>query len=55
MVIADATNLERNLNLFFQISEITEKVILCINLVDEAKKKDIMIDYNEITAQIGPV
>lgn len=54
VVIADATNLERNLNLFFQIAEITEKVILCINLIDEAKKKDIIIEYKEITAQIGP-
>lgn len=54
VVIADATNLERNLNLFFQIAEITEKVILCVNLIDEAKKKDIIIEYNEITQQIGP-
>ena len=53
VVIADATNLERNLNLFFQIAEITERVILCINLIDEAKKKDIIIEYKEITAQIG--
>lgn len=54
VVIADATNLERNLNLFFQIAEITEKVILCVNLIDEAKKKNIIIEYREITAQIGP-
>ncbi|PRR83249.1 ferrous iron transport protein B [Clostridium vincentii] len=53
VVIADATNLERNLNLFFQIAEITEKVILCVNLIDEAKKKDIVIEYNEIIQQIG--
>lgn len=53
VVIADATALERNLNLFFQIAEITEKVILCVNLIDEAKKKDIVIEYKEITEQLG--
>lgn len=54
VVIADATNLERNLNLFFQIAEIAERVILCINLIDEAKKKDIIIENKEIIAQLGP-
>lgn len=44
VVVADATCLERNLNLVFQISEITNKLILCINLIDEAKKKNITID-----------
>ena len=31
--------LERNLNLVFQVMELSDKVILCLNLVDEAKKK----------------
>lgn len=44
VVVADATCLERNLNLVFQISEITNRVILCINLIDEAKKKNIVIN-----------
>lgn len=44
VVVADATCLERNLNLAFQISELTDKVILCINLIDEARKKNISID-----------
>ncbi len=44
VVVADATCLERNLNLAFQISKLTDKVILCINLIDEAKKKNITID-----------
>ncbi len=44
VVVADATCLERNLNLVFQISKLTDKVILCINLIDEAKKKNITID-----------
>lgn len=44
VVVADATCLERNLNLVFQISTLTDKLILCINLIDEAKKKNIIID-----------
>ena len=53
VVVADATSLERNLNLFFQISEITEKVILCINLIDEATKKGIKVGDKELSNEIG--
>lgn len=53
VVVADATALERNLNLAFQIMELTDNVILCINLIDEAEKKDIYIDKNEIEKELG--
>ena len=53
VVVADATSLERNLNLFFQISEITDNVILCINLIDEANKKGIVIDKEFLEKDIG--
>ncbi len=53
VVVADATCLERNLNLVFQISEITDNVILCINLIDEAKKKNITIDKAGLEEQLG--
>ena len=53
VVVADATSLERNLNLFFQISEITEKVILCVNLIDEANKKGITIDKEALKKELG--
>jgi len=57
IVVTDATCLERNLNLAFQVMELTDKVILCINLIDEAKKKNIVIDKeleNEIENTIVP-
>ena len=38
VVILDATCLERNLNLLYQIMEITPNVIACVNLLDEAEK-----------------
>lgn len=44
VVVVDATCLERNLNLVFQIMEITPNVIVCVNLLDEAKKKKIKIN-----------
>ncbi|MEG2291233.1 MAG: ferrous iron transport protein B [Clostridium sp.] len=53
VVVADATSLERNLNLVFQIMELTDKVILCINLIDEAKKKSISIDKAKIEKELG--
>ena len=53
VVILDATSLERNLNLVYQIMEITDKVIVCINLLDEAKKKGIHIDFKELEKRLG--
>lgn len=53
VVVADGTSLERNLNLFFQISEITDRVILCVNLIDEAKKSGIEIDRKLLEKELG--
>lgn len=44
IVVCDSLCLERNLNLVFQILEITPNVIVCINLLDEARKKKVTID-----------
>ncbi len=44
IVVCDSTCLERNLILALQILKITSRVVLCINLLDEAKKKHIEID-----------
>lgn len=53
IVVADATSLERNLNLVFQVMELTDEVILCINLIDEAKKKGIKIDRERLERELG--
>ena len=53
IVVVDATCLERNLNLAFQIMEITKNVILCVNLLDEAKKKKIKIDLEKLSNELG--
>ena len=49
IVVLDATSLERNLNLVLQITEITDSLIVCVNLLDEAKKKKITIDLEELS------
>ncbi len=53
VVVADATCLERNLNLTLQVMEITPQVIMCLNLVDEAKRKNIQIDYGKLQRLLG--
>ncbi|MCL2860050.1 MAG: ferrous iron transport protein B [Oscillospiraceae bacterium] len=53
VVVVDATSLERNLNLVFQTMEITKNVIVCVNLLDEAKKKGIHIDLELLSKRLG--
>ena len=53
VIVLDATSLEKNLNLAYQIMEITDKVILCVNLLDEAKKKGIVINLKELEKRLG--
>ena len=53
VVVVDATSLERNLNLVFQILNITDNVIVCINLLDEAKKKGIHINFDLLSKLLG--
>ena len=53
VVIVDSTCLERNLNLVYQIMEITPNIIVCVNLLDEAKKKRIHIDLEGLEKKLG--
>ncbi len=53
VVILDATSLERNLNLVYQIMEITNKIVVCVNLLDEANKKGIHINFEELEKRLG--
>jgi len=53
LVVCDATCLRRNLNLVLQIMEITGNVIICVNLLDEARRKGIRLDLPELSRRIG--
>ena len=53
VIVVDSTCLERNLNLVFQIMEITDNIIVCVNLLDEAKKKKIKINLKKLEQVLG--
>lgn len=53
VVVCDATTLERNLKLVLQILEISKNVIVCVNLIDEAKKKGITINLKKLSEILG--
>lgn len=53
VVMTDATCLERNLNLVLQVLEITPKVVVCLNLIDEAERKGLHIDILKLSGELG--
>lgn len=53
VVVCDAGCLERNLNLVLQILEISSNVIVCVNLLDEAKRRHIQIDLPALSQKLG--
>ena len=53
LVVLDATCLERNLNLALQVMEITPNVIVCVNLMDEAVKKNITLNTSALQKELG--
>ena len=52
-VVCDATCLERNLNLVLQVLEITPQAVVCVNLMDEAKKRGLHLDLLQLEALLG--
>ena len=53
VVVADATRLERNLNLVLQILQITDRVVLAVNLIDEARAFGLSIDARGLACDLG--
>lgn len=53
VVVVDATALERNLNLALQVMEITDKVVIAVNLIDEARRKGINVDTRSLSRDLG--
>jgi GTP-binding protein len=53
VVVVDATSLERNLNLVFQVLEITPNAVVCVNLMDEARRKGIDVDVEALADHLG--
>ncbi len=53
IVVTDATALERNLNLVMQVLEITDKVVVAVNLMDEARRKGLEVDTRSLARDLG--
>lgn len=53
IVVCDATCLERNLNLVLQTMEIADRVIVCVNLMDEARRHNIHVDLKLLSKRLG--
>ena len=52
LIVCDPFCLEKNLNLVIQTLEVTKNVIVCVNLLDEAKKNNITVDLNKLSTLI---
>jgi ferrous iron transport protein B len=53
IIVLDATRLERNLNLALQVLAITPRVVVCLNLIDEAKRHGIVLDAAALSRELG--
>lgn len=53
VVVVDATRLERNLNLALQVLEITDRVVVCLNLMDEARRHGLQVDERRLSRDLG--
>lgn len=53
VIVCDASCLERNLNLVLQITEITNKAVMCVNMIDEASKKNIAVNIKKLSELLG--
>jgi Fe2+ transport system protein B len=53
IIVVDSTRLERNLNLVLQVLEITDRAIICLNLMDEAARREIEIDVRALSRELG--
>jgi GTPase len=53
VVVVDATRLERNLNLVLQVLEITDRAVVCMNLMDEARRYKLTVDDRRLARDLG--
>ena len=53
VIVVDATRLERNLNLALQVLEITDRAVVCLNLMDEARRKGLTVDVRRLARDLG--
>ena len=52
-IVVDSTRLERNLNLVLQVLQITDRVVVCLNLIDEARRHGLKVDERRLARDLG--
>ncbi len=53
VAVCDATALERNLDLVLQLTELTPRVLVCVNLLDEARERGVEVDLELLSKELG--
>jgi ferrous iron transport protein B len=53
VIVVDATCLDRNLNLVLQVLEITNRAVVCLNLMDEARRRGLDVDARRLARDLG--
>ena len=53
IVVADATNLERSMEILLEVMDVIDEVLVCLNLMDEARKRNILIDKELLEKRLG--
>ena len=53
VIVVDATRIERNLNLVLQVLEITNRAVMCLNLMDEVERYDLEINVRALSKDLG--
>jgi ferrous iron transport protein B len=53
VVVVDSNRLERNLNVVLQVLEITDRVVVCLNLIDEARRHSVRVDARQLARELG--
>ncbi|MBE6990689.1 MAG: ferrous iron transport protein B [Ruminococcaceae bacterium] len=53
LVVADATSLRRSLHLAVQVRQMTSRMVLCVNLIDEARRRKIEVDFKRLSCALG--
>ncbi len=53
VIVVDVSRLERNLNLTLQVLEITDRAVVCLNLIDEAERHHLKIDERQLSRELG--
>jgi ferrous iron transport protein B len=53
VIVVDGSRLERNLNLVLQVLEITDRAVLCVNLVDEVRRHGMEVDARSLARDLG--